>query len=411
MDKKFSAVAATEKNPLYAEYTKRENALYGEASEDFRTPFERDYTRLLHSRAYRRLKHKTQVFYNIESDHICTRTEHVLHVESVAYTIAKSLGLNEELTRAVAMGHDIGHAPFGHEGETIIDGLYKSFLGENSAFWHEKNGLRFADEIELLPDRKNVYENLNLTYAVRDGIVSHCGEADENGLVPRKEFIDLNEFVKGRYAPVTFEGCVVKISDKIAYLGRDIEDAMSLGFLTESDLKELSRIAEIKKGEAVNTGAIMSGFIADICISSDIDCGIKLSAAGYEKLTAIKKFNYKKIYENARFEPFKRYARLVLTEIFSVLFSAFEGENTFDRLNEKERIYPKLVKDFREYLTDYCDEKFLDKKGITARRKCKNKKIYGDVSEKRVYAQAVLDFISGMTDRYAVSSYNELITY
>ena len=99
MDKKFSAVAATEKNPLYAEYIKRENALYGETSEDFRTPFERDYTRLLHSRAYRRLKHKTQVFYNIESDHICTRAEHVLHVESVAYTIAKSLGLNEELTR------------------------------------------------------------------------------------------------------------------------------------------------------------------------------------------------------------------------------------------------------------------------------------------------------------------------
>lgn len=411
MEKKFSAVAATEKNPLYSEYIKRENGLYGENSEDFRTPFERDYTRILHSRAYRRLKHKTQVFYNIESDHICTRMEHVLHVESAAYTIAKNLGLNEELTRAIAMGHDIGHAPFGHEGETIINGLYQKYVDENAVFFHEKNGLRFADKIELLPDRTNVYRNLNLTYAVRDGIVAHCGETDENGLIPRTEFIDLNNFVKGKYAPITFEGCVVKISDKIAYLGRDIEDAINLGFLTEKDLKELSDIAEIKKGEAVNTGAIMSGFIADICACSEVGRGITLSSEGYKKLTAIKKFNYKRIYENSRFEPFKRYAKLALTEIFGVLFSSFAAEKTLKTLNEKAEIYPNLVKDFVNYLTDYCDEKILSENGISARRPCENKKIYGDLTEEKIYAQAVLDFISGMTDRYAVNCFNELITY
>ena len=115
----FAQEASFEGNPKWEIHTKREKALYNRPS-DIRSPYERDYTRILHCLAYRRLKHKTQVFYNIDNDHICTRMEHVQHVESVSCTIAKFLGLNTDLTRAIAMGHDLGHAPFGHQGENEL---------------------------------------------------------------------------------------------------------------------------------------------------------------------------------------------------------------------------------------------------------------------------------------------------
>ena len=140
---------------------------------DIRPVFQRDRDRILHCKSFRRLKHKTQVFFNIDNDHICTRMEHVQHVESVSCTIAKYLGLNTDLTRAIAMGHDLGHAPFGHEGEVELTKIRKE-LGMD-AFWHERNSLRIIEDIELLEDNNKNYQNLNLTYAVRDGIISHCG--------------------------------------------------------------------------------------------------------------------------------------------------------------------------------------------------------------------------------------------
>lgn len=167
---------------------KREEKLYSRGN-DIRSEFERDYTRVIHSNAYRRQKHKTQVFFSPENDHICTRIEHVTYVESISYTIAKYLGLNVELTRAIAIAHDIGHSPFGHQGEKILSEISKRDLGKT--FWHEKNGLEFVDKIELLEDKSKNMQNLNLTYAVRDGIISHCGEIDENKLKPRDEYIDL----------------------------------------------------------------------------------------------------------------------------------------------------------------------------------------------------------------------------
>ena len=138
------------------------------------------------------MKHKTQVFFSPSDDHICTRIEHVMHVESVSYTIAKYLGLNTELTKAIATGHDIGHSPFGHEGERILSQISERDIGEK--FWHERNGMEFVDKVELLEDTNKNKQNLNLTYAVRDGIISHCGEIDENGLKPREECIDLNDY-------------------------------------------------------------------------------------------------------------------------------------------------------------------------------------------------------------------------
>ena len=217
----FKEFASNESNPNWAKHIERQQELY-QRENDIRSEYERDYTRILHSLAYRRLKHKTQVFFNIDNDHICTRMEHVQHVESVSCTIAKHLGLNVDLTRAIAMGHDLGHAPFGHEGEVELTNI-RHELGLDR-FWHERNSLRIIDNIELLEDNEKNYKNLNLTYAVRDGIISHCGEVDENGIFPRNEAINLNEFShSGEYQAYTWEGCVVKIADKIAYLGRDIE--------------------------------------------------------------------------------------------------------------------------------------------------------------------------------------------
>ena len=179
---------------------------------DIRTCFQRDVDRITHSKSFRRLKHKTQVFFAPSNDHICTRIEHVTHVESISYTIAKYLGLNTELTKAIAVAHDIGHSPFGHEGERILSIISKRDLGYS--FWHEKNGLEFVDNIELLEDNNKYMQNLDLTYAVRDGIISHCGEIDENCLFPRNEFIDLKDYdYPNKYAPYTWEGCAVKISD------------------------------------------------------------------------------------------------------------------------------------------------------------------------------------------------------
>ena len=225
----FESVACNKNNTNWERLIERRDDLY-ERKGDQRTPFQRDYTRILHSQGYRRLKHKTQVFFNIENDHICTRMEHVAHVESVATEIAQNLGLDIDLVRAISIGHDIGHAPFGHQGERVLSKLSEEYLGKT--FWHEKNGLRFVDDVELLPDSQDYRKNLSLTYAVRDGIISHCGEIDFKSLKPREELFNLKCFNEpGEYEAATWEGCVVKVADKIAYVGRDIEDAICLGFI------------------------------------------------------------------------------------------------------------------------------------------------------------------------------------
>ena len=241
--KKFENVAANENNPKWDTLIKRQNPLE-KKSGDVRTEFERDYTRILYSTAYRRLKHKTQVFFSPESDHICTRIEHVNYVESISYTIANTLGLNTELTKAIAIAHDLGHSPFGHSGERILNEISVRETGET--FWHERNGLNAVDNIILLEGKDGKKRNLNLTYAVRDGIISHCGEVTEDVLFPRKEAIDLEKEydIPSEYSPYTWEACVVKISDKISYVGRDLEDSLSLKILDEKQVKEFTKIKD-----------------------------------------------------------------------------------------------------------------------------------------------------------------------
>ncbi|MDR0436916.1 MAG: HD domain-containing protein, partial [Bacteroidales bacterium] len=242
--KKFEKVAIKEGNPKWQESIARQTPIENKLGE-IRTDFTRDYNRILHCTAYRRLKHKTQVFFSAKDETICTRIEHVNHVTAVSNTISEYLGLNTELTNAIAIGHDLGHAPFGHSGEMILKKIVKNNVGTENfpplqkTFWHEQNSLRVIDKIELLENSEAKLLNLNLTYAVRDGIVSHCGEVDERSIIPRNENIDLNEIRQpGSLPPYTWEGCVVKISDKISYLGRDIEDALRMNILNDEQLSE-----------------------------------------------------------------------------------------------------------------------------------------------------------------------------
>jgi len=162
---------------------------YEQKPDKFRTEFDRDYTRILHSRAFRRLRHKTQVFIDPLNDHICTRLEHSLLVASVSRTISKALGLNNELVAAIAVGHDLGHAPFGHEGERCLGILAKD---NGLRFEHEPHSLRVVDRLERMYKE---HPGLNLTFAVRDGIACHCGEKIDQRLSPdrKKQSVNLED--------------------------------------------------------------------------------------------------------------------------------------------------------------------------------------------------------------------------
>lgn len=406
----FKAFAADESNPQWRALSARTQELYSR-DDEIRSPFARDYTRILHSPAYRRLKHKTQVFFNTENDHVCTRMEHVAHVESVSNTIAKYLGLNDELTRAIAFGHDLGHAPFGHHGEKTLSSLSERHLG--MPFWHERNGLRMVDDIELLEDNYKNFRNLNLTYAVRDGIISHCGEVDQNGLRPRERLIDLNDFtVAGLYQPATWEGCVVKLADKIAYIGRDIEDAVSLGFLDGDKQERLLAMARADDKNAVNTTVIMHSLVIDVCKNSSPGAGIAMSAHAAERLNEIKAFNYENIYRHSRFKAFQDYSSLVLTSLFDALYGYYAAQYTFSNVLSDEKFYPQLCSSFAQWLARYCDDDIIgdgELKALSSR--CKNKKIYGALDSESSYARAVIDFLSGMTDAFAIKLFGELLAF
>lgn len=392
MRNSFVNVRADENNPKWQNIIKRENALYSR-NNDIRSEFERDYTRIIHSTAYRRLKHKTQVFFSPENDHICTRIEHVVLVESISYTIANYLGLNTELTKAIATAHDIGHSPFGHQGEKILSEISKRDFGKT--FWHERNGLDTVDKIELLEDDKKNLQNLNLTYAVRDGIISHCGEIDENNLRPRDEAIDLQTeyLTPNQYAPYTWEACVVKIADKISYLGRDIEDAITMGILDEH-LEELYKVLKTDSDEVINNTVIINNLIADLCNNSSPEKGLCFSDEMFEKIKEIKKFNYKYIYFSEKLTPSLEYFKLVLNQIYNTLKKAYKNRE------KMEELYPELFKDFFKWFDEYT---------ITKRSgKFKNKAVFNPDDEKDFY-NAVIYYIAGMTDNYAIKVYNSII--
>ena len=401
MEGDFAKVSANENNIKYKNMIQREKELYKD-NIDLRSEFERDYTRIIHSTAYRRLKHKTQVFFSPESDHVCTRIEHVTHVDSISYTIAKYLGLNTELTRAISTGHDLGHSPFGHQGEKILSEICERDLGKK--FWHEQNGLNFVDKIELLEDREGYKQNMNLTYAVRDGIISHCGEVDQNAIKPREEFIDLNEYKRpNQYAPYTWEGCVVKVADKISYIGRDIEDAIRLGIL-DNNLDELYNILNFSQTEKINNSAIINKLVLDLALNSSVEKGICFSKEALEIMDRIKAFNYKNIYFNERLKSASRYFELVINEIYDKLAGLYEKENTLERLKNESKIYPKFINIFIDWLQSYCN--LTDRSNMNL----KNKVVF-DMARQEDYNEAIVYFISGMTDKFVLDIYREIISF
>lgn len=394
IEKKFETEAIQEGHPKYDQSVMRRNSMY-KKEDDIRSEFSRDYNRILHSTAFRRMKHKTQVFYATENDHICTRIEHVYHVEAVTRTICETLGLNAELGVAIALGHDLGHAPFGHEGEKIINKLTQKYLG--TTFWHEQNSLRMVDDFETLPDLEGNQHLLNLTYAVRDGIISHCGEVDEEALRPRNEAIDLKEIQHpNQFQPYTWEGCVVKIADKIAYLGRDIEDALRLRILSNEQIKELNRIVSSRYPgtvDAVLTTTIMHNFIINLCETSTPEEGMRFDKKQFELMKDIKAFNYEYIYRHERINRFNAYVDLMINSIFDYLMEGFE----YIRQGQEYRSF--FERSFHKWL------EYFDKANKYARNP-----IY-DLTNDLHKIESILIYISRMSDQYAIKFYNALIRF
>ena len=406
---KFRNEATFPGNEKWENAIKREVSIYNR-EEDVRTPFGRDYTRIIHSMAYRRLKHKTQVFFSPQSDHICTRIEHVCHVESVSFTIGNYLGLNTELTKAISVGHDLGHAPFGHAGEWVLNEI-ASKNGIKEGFWHERNSLHLVDDLELLEDDKSFRKNMNLTYGVRDGILSHCGEVDENHLFPRSEAVSLKSFKKASdYAPYTWEGCVVKLADKISYLGRDLEDALILKILSKNEIKELVKILKDDEKlsgvslEHINNTVLISEFISDVCKNSSPEEGICLSPQRVHLMKLIKEFNYRHIYGHYRLEGYKEYAFLALNKIFDTIFQTYKGEKTADEIIKASKFYP-FMQSFLHWIAQYWDLENEKAENL------KNKNVYKIKDDKIDFARAIVDYISGMSDSYAEKVYRTIINF
>jgi dGTPase len=428
MEQTFASVRMDENNPKWQQSVKRENSLY-QRNNGIRSEFERDYTRLLHSQAFSRLKHKTQVFFAPHNDHTCTRMEHVLHVASVSATIAKYLGLNTELTQAIAIGHDIGHAPFGHHGEDCLNGLLEQKEGHNAPkkFWHERNSLFFADYIETLQDPNGVQQPLNLTYAVRDGLICHCGEIDQQGIKPRSEAIDLYSMKRpGFIQPFTWEGCVVKIADKIAYLGRDIEDARAYHIIDMASYRQLREIVgstlgfegkgshALRSGKAVNTTVLINDLIVDLCEQSSPEKGLCFSDEYFKFILELKKFNFASIYNHWRLKAFATYSSDIIKTVFETL-QRVKPYVENGRVIQALRYCPKLSSTFEDWLIKHANYRpfliekhsFVDKK---ATLRYNTPQIF-DIYDNESYTKCVIEYISGMTDQFAIEVYEEIISF
>lgn len=403
----FQGFKISQGNQKWKNSVLRQQTLYAR-QDDIRSEFSRDYNRILHSTAYRRLKHKTQVFFATRNDHVCTRIEHVNHVTAISYTIAKYLGLNTELTNAIALGHDIGHAPFGHAGELYLSKITNEEL--KYKFWHEKNSLRFVDYCETLEDPDGSQQNLNLTYAVRDGIICHCGEIDENGIKPREDFFDLYDIKSpGIVEPYSWEGCVVKICDKIAYLGRDIQDAITLNILEEDQLQELKKIIFPKHNgdhKEINNTVLIHDFIIDLCSNSSPTNGLRFSEEVFERMVQLKTFSNTNIYKHERLSVYKAYGELVVSSIFNLLKKFYAGTQTLDVIKRHSSTYPDLTEYFKKWLLLYANPPSKEYENP----KYKNIKIY-NLNEENDYYQAIIDFISGMTDTFAIKIFDEITSF
>ena len=344
-------------------------------TEDIRGPFFRDVTAIIHSYPYRRLKHKTQVFFAPQNDHICTRIEHVMHVATISVTICKALGLDSDLAWAISVGHDLGHTPFGHTGESIISKKLEKLGG----FCHEMNSLRVVDH--LVDNGEGKRKGLNLTFAVRDGIVNHGGEKFEQFLIPSDTPCEPENIKSRSFLPCTWEGIAVRTADKIAYLGRDLEDAIRLGMLRKNDIPE-----NVRRNLGMDNSGMINTMVYDVVGNARNIGRMGFSDRVYEALKVLKKFNYENIYHSSRFENYHKQIELhlgVLWDYFSEVFDKYGFS-----YGEYEREDNNLALEFAHYLE-------------------KMEEFYKSENEPLLI---VSDYIAGMTDKYAIDSATELIS-
>ena len=287
---------------------------------DVRTCYQRDTDKIVHSKAFRRLMHKTQVFLNPEGDHYRTRLTHTLEVTRIARTITRALGLNEDLSEAIAMGHDLGHTPFGHAGE---DALNQRMPG---GFRHNEQSLRVVDVLE------NDGQGLNLSYEVRMGIVGHTGS----------------------FVPETLEGQIVRHSDRIAYVNHDIDDAIRAGILNNEDIpRSIARLLGNTHGQRIDT------FVCDMITTSREAGEILLSPQVDQALAELRAFMFEKVYRNPIAKGEEGKAKLMLTRLFEyyvvhpeALPEDFQPQMSFDGLE-------RTVCDYIAGMTDnYAVDKY-----------------------------------------------------
>ncbi len=293
----------------------------------FRTEFQRDRDRIIHSKAFRRLMHKTQVFLSPEGDHYRTRLTHTLEVSQVARTIARTLGLNEDLTEAIAMGHDLGHTPFGHNGEMILNQIHPG------GFHHNEQSLRVVEVLESTPSRRG----MNLTFEVKDGILNHTGSLPA----------------------ATLEGQVVKISDRIAYINHDIDDAVRSGVITQADLpKEAIELFGAGHRERIDH------MVSNVVENSDGKDFVGMDEENAAMLQDLRSFMFENVYRSQKVKKEEDLAKVEV--VISSLYDYF--------LKNPE----KLPED--------------------------HKRIYREEGAH----MACKDYIAGMTDRYALNLYSDL---
>ena len=346
---------------------------------DLRDEYFRDQTKIIHSLPFRRLKHKTQVFFAPNNDHICTRIEHVLHVATIAATICRGLtksgrwNLSEDLAYAIGLGHDIGHAPFGHEGERAINACLPK---GHKPFLHEVNSYRVVEHLA------NYGEGLNLTFAVKDGIICHCGEDFANNqLRPAAVPNELEKITARTQMPSTYEGCIVRLSDKIAYLGRDIEDAIKAELITVEDIPQQVReeLGE-KNGEIINTLTL------DLINHSKDQDYIGFSAEKFELLSQLRCFNYQRIYDNEQMRQRKQTICKCIADLFDYFHHIF-GQYKFD-YDAYEREGKQTAHNFANYMKSM-------------------QKVYRQ--DETLLDDIIADYISGMTDSYALDVMEDVI--
>lgn len=349
---------------------------YSLKPDPFRLEFARDETRILHSPPFRRLKHKTQVFLSPNNDHICTRMEHVLHVSSIASVIGRCLNLNLDLINAIAKGHDLGHPPFGHAGERVLNAILKK-KDVGCGFKHEIHGLRVVDKLT------NYGEGLNLTYEVRDGIITHCGESFDRVVQPdrNRDLLTLELIDERSYHPASLEGCLVRLVDRIAYLGRDMEDAIKAGLIKKTDIP-----AGISKNLGTENGKIIGCFVNDTIASSLGKDAIEMSEEVFSYMRQLKEFNYERIYLHPEVERKSQKAanvvELLFHELDKIYTNSDHGKNiAFVQILTKEA--PGMETFFH----------FIKNTNYTA-----------DTPSWRI----VTDYVAGMTDLFAERTFVQL---